>query len=378
MLSFTLVATSGRARAGDLATPHGIVETPAFMPVGTAGAVKAVTVRDLRDAGAQILLANAYHLMLRPGDDLIAELGGLHGFTGWQGAYATDSGGYQIFSLKALRQLTEEGVRFRSHIDGSIRVLTPETAIAVQENLGADIIMAFDECPPYHASIEAVTDAMERTTRWAERCLRARRRSDQWLFGIVQGGVDLKLRERSALALQSLDFAGYAIGGLSVGEPKADLVRVLDALDGTLPREKPRYLMGVGTPEDIWEAVARGVDLFDCVLPTRNARNGQLFTRDGRLSIRNARYRSDDRPPDASCACYTCRNASRAYLRHLHLSGEMTAANLMTIHNVAFYLDTLRQIRQSIRAGRFEECRATMLRGQSVCFSRTPSSIVRT
>jgi queuine tRNA-ribosyltransferase len=373
MLSFSVVARSGRARAGKLVTPHGIVETPAFMPVGTAGAVKAVTARDLRDAGAEILLANAYHLMLRPGDEAIAELGGLHGFTGWQGAYITDSGGYQIFSLKALRHLTEEGVRFRSHIDGSVRVLTPESAIAVQENLGADIIMAFDECPPYPASAEVVTEAMERTTRWAERCLRARRRSDQWLFGIVQGGVDTELRERSAQALQRLGFEGYAIGGLSVGEPKAALVRVLDAMDSVLPAEKPRYLMGVGTPDDILEAVARGVDLFDCVLPTRNARNGQLFTRDGRLSIRNARFRLDGRPPDSSCGCYTCRSCSRAYLRHLHVSGEMTAATLLTLHNIAFYLDTLRQIRQSIRADRFEEFRETMLRGRNVRLSRARS-----
>ncbi|MBN2369035.1 MAG: tRNA guanosine(34) transglycosylase Tgt [Vicinamibacteria bacterium] len=378
MLSFSIAATSGRARAGELVTPHGIVETPAFMPVGTAGAVKALTARDLRDIGARILLANAYHLMLRPGAELIAELGGLHGFTGWRGAFITDSGGYQVFSLQSLRQLTEEGVRFRSHIDGSLHVLTPEKAIAIQESLGADIIMAFDECSPHSASLDAVTAAMERTTRWAERCLRARRRSDQWLFGIVQGGVDAELRERSALALQRLGFPGYAIGGLSVGEPKADLVRVLEVLDSSLPEEKPRYLMGVGTPEDILEAVARGVDLFDCVLPTRNARNGQLFTREGRLSIRNARFRSDDRPPDPSCGCYTCRSFSRAYLRHLHVAGEMTAAILMTLHNVAFYLDTLRQIRQSIRAGRFEEFRETTLRSLAVRSLEARSSVVRT
>jgi queuine tRNA-ribosyltransferase len=362
MLLFKVEAACCRARAGTLSTPHGVVSTPSFMPVGTAGAVKAVTPRDLLQAGAQMLLANTYHLMLRPGDAIVAELGGIHKFTGWEGAYLTDSGGYQVFSLATLRELNEEGVRFRSHIDGSVHVLTPETAISVQENLGADIIMALDECPPYPASEESVAAATERTTRWAERCLRVHRRKDQWLFGIVQGGVFSELRERSARSLMSLDFAGYAIGGLSVGEPKADLLRVLDALAPVLPCEKPRYLMGVGTPRDIVEAVARGVDLFDCVLPTRNARNGQLFTREGRLSIRNARYRTDERPPDPACGCYTCRTFSRAYLRHLHLAGEMTAATLLTLHNLSFYLDTLEQIRQSIRAGRFGEFHETAFR----------------
>jgi queuine tRNA-ribosyltransferase len=362
MFSFAVEATSGRARAGRLRTPHGEFETPAFMPVGTAGAVKAVTLRDLEDVGAQILLANTYHLMLRPGDDVVARLGGLHGFAGWKGPYLTDSGGYQVFSLTELRQLDEEGVRFQSHLDGSSHLLSPERSIEVQTNLGADLIMAFDECPPYPAPREAVDEATARTTRWAERSRRAHRRKDQWLFGIVQGGVHLDLRERSARELLALDFPGYAVGGLSVGEPKPDRDRVLDHLDPILPAAKPRYLMGVGTPADLLECVDRGVDLFDCVLPTRNGRNGQLFTSRGKLSIRNARYKEDRLPPDPDCSCYTCRTASRAYLRHLHLAGEITGATLLTIHNLAFYLDTLRKMRQSILLGRFAEYRVTMLR----------------
>jgi queuine tRNA-ribosyltransferase len=365
MFSFSVEALAGRARAGRLITPHGAADTPAFMPVGTAGAVKAVTMRDLRDVGAQILLANTYHLMLRPGDALVAELGGLHGFTGWRGPWLTDSGGYQVMSLAKLRTLDEEGVTFRSHLDGTQHVLTPERSMEVQMSLGADVVMAFDECPNLPAPREVVAAAAERTTRWAERSRQAHRRSDQWLFGIVQGGVDPDLRERSAREIVALGFPGHAIGGLAVGEAKPDTMRVVAQMDGVLPEEKPRYLMGVGTPEDLVEAVARGVDLFDCVLPTRHARNGQLFTRHGRLSIRNARYRSDPRPPDLGCACPTCASASRAYLRHLHLAGEMTAATLMTVHNLFFYLDTLRNMRESIVLGRFEEFRGEMLRALS-------------
>lgn len=361
--SFTLVASSGRARAGLLRTPHGEVETPAFMAVGTAGAVKAVTRRQLEELGAPMLLANTYHLMLRPGDELIRELGGLHGFTGWSGPYLTDSGGYQVFSLAGLRQLSEEGVLFQSHIDGSTHLLTPERSIEIQMNLGADLIMAFDECPPLPGSRDAVEAAASRTTRWALRSRATHRRDDQWLFGIVQGGIDLELRERSARELLALDFPGYAIGGLSVGESKPDMARVLDHLDPVLPAGRPRYLMGVGTPEDILECVGRGVDLFDCVLPTRNARNGQLFTRAGRISIRNSRYRRDPLPPDPDCPCATCRTASRAYLRHLHLLGEITASVLMTVHNLFYYLDTLRKMRQSILLGRFEEFRRETLLG---------------
>jgi queuine tRNA-ribosyltransferase len=362
MFSFGVEARSGAARAGALATPHGRIETPAFMPVGTAGAVKAMTRAQLEEIGAQVLLANTYHLMLRPGDELVAELGGLHGFTGWPGPFLTDSGGYQVFSLAALRRIDDDGVSFQSHIDGAAHRLTPERSMEVQSRLGADVIMAFDECPPGDAPREEVAAATERTTRWARRSLEAHRRPDQWLFGIVQGGTHLDLRDRSAADIVALGFPGHAIGGLAVGEAREDTWRVVGHVAPRLPEEKPRYLMGVGTPEDILDGVARGVDLFDCVLPTRNARNGQLFTSRGRLSIRNARHKRDPRPPDPDCACYTCRTASRAYLRHLHLAGEMTAATLMTLHNLAFYLDTLRRVRQNILLGRFEEFRAEMLR----------------
>ena len=297
-LSFTLEARSGRARAGRLATPHGEVRTPVFMPVGTAGAVKAVTREHLREVGAQIVLANTYHLMLRPGDALVRDLGGLHGFTGWSAPFLTDSGGFQVFSLTALRQLTEEGVRFQSHLDGSRHLLSPERSMEAQQNLGADIAMAFDECPPGAAPKEAVAEATARTTRWAERCLSAHTRKDQALFGIVQGGVHEDLRLSSAREIVALGFPGLAIGGVSVGEPPEERSRVLDWLDPVLPVDKPRYLMGVGTPEDLIEGVARGVDMFDCVMPTRNARNGQLFTRHGKLSLRNARFQKDPRPPD--------------------------------------------------------------------------------
>jgi queuine tRNA-ribosyltransferase len=361
-LSFDVVARDGRARAGLLRTPHGEVETPAFMPVGTAAAVKAVRHRDLDEIGAQIVLANTYHLMLRPGDELVRDLGGLHGFTGWPRPFLTDSGGYQVFSLTALRKLDEKGVVFQSHLDGSTHELTPERSIQVQMNLGADVIMAFDECPPWPSPRETVEESTARTARWAERSRAAHTRNDQWLFGIVQGGVFLDLRERSARATMAVDFPGYAIGGVSVGEPKEDRVRVLDHLDPILPDAKPRYLMGVGTPEDLVEGVARGIDMFDCVLPTRNARNGQLFTRKGRLSIRNARFRDDPRPPDPGCPCPTCRTTSRAYLRHLHQAGEMTAATLMTVHNLFVYLDIMRSMRQSIRLCRFEEFRSMALR----------------
>jgi queuine tRNA-ribosyltransferase len=360
--SFVLESRDGRARAGRLTTPHGEVETPVFMPVGTAGAVKAVLPRDLREIGARILLANAYHLMLRPGDARVAALGGLHSFTGWDGPLLTDSGGYQVFSLAALRRVDEEGVRFRSHLDGAAHLLSPERSIEVQENLGADIAMAFDQCPPGDAPREAVAEATARTTRWAQRSRDAHRREDQWLFGIVQGGVHLDLREESARALVALDLPGYAVGGLSVGEARPDRERVLDHVEALLPAAKPRYLMGVGTPEDIVDAVRRGIDMFDCVLPTRNARNGQLFTSRGRLSIRNARYADDSRPPDPDCPCPTCRTASRAYLRHLHQANEMTAATLMTVHNLFFYLDMMRAMRQSIRLCRFEEWRWESLR----------------
>lgn len=366
MFSFALEAGCGSARAGRISTPHGVVTTPAFMPVGTAGAVKGVTFRDLEEIGTEILLANTYHLMLRPGAELVAEQGGLHGFTGWKRPLLTDSGGYQVFSLAHLRGVTEEGVDFQSHLDGGRQRLTPEGAILAQRRLGADIIMAFDECPPYPAPKAEVLQATSRTTRWARRSreayLKTPGREPQWLFGIIQGGVHLDLRERSAAEIVDLDFPGHAIGGLSVGEPKEDMWSVLDHVDGMLPKEKPRYLMGVGTPEDLLEGVARGIDLFDCVLPTRNARNGQLFTRHGRINVRNARYRGDERPPDPECPCPTCRTTSRAYLRHLHLAREITAATLMTIHNLFHYLDTLRRVRENILLGRFQEFRGEVLR----------------
>jgi queuine tRNA-ribosyltransferase len=366
MSPFEVSQTSGRARAGRLTTPHGVVLTPAFMPVGTAAAVKAVTARDLREAGAQIILANTYHLMLRPGDALVAARGGLHGFTPWNGPFLTDSGGYQVFSLTALRKLTEEGVSFRSHLDGSAHLLSPERSMEIQRNLGADIVMAFDECPPWPAEKEAVDAATARTTRWAARsrdafeALGARHGHEQLLFGIVQGGVHLDLRERSAREIAAQGFPGLAVGGLSVGEPKDDMMRVLEHLDPVLPQDKPRYLMGVGTPDDLLEGVARGIDMFDCVMPTRNARNGQLFTRTGKLSIRNARYRDDPRPPDPACSCFTCRTVSRAYLRHLHLAKEMSAATYATIHNLAHYLDMMSRVRESIVLGRFEAFRQEM------------------
>jgi queuine tRNA-ribosyltransferase len=361
MPDFTVQARSGRARAGRLCTPHGEVLTPVFMPVGTAGVVKAVTHAQLAQVGARILLANTYHLMLRPGDELVRELGGLHGFTGWPGPLLTDSGGYQVFSLTALRTLTEEGVRFKSHLDGTEHLLSPERSMEVQQNLGADIAMAFDECPPWPAPKEEVAEATARTTRWAERCKRAHQRRDQALFGIVQGGVHEDLRLRSALEIGALDFPGIAIGGVSVGEPKDDRTRVLEWLDPVLPEAKPRYLMGVGTPADLLEGVAHGVDMFDCVLPTRNARNGQLFTRLGKLNLRNARFRADPRPPDPECPCPTCRSTSRAYLRHLHLSGESTGMILATVHNLFYYLDMMRRMRQHICLDRFEEFRREAL-----------------
>jgi queuine tRNA-ribosyltransferase len=291
----------------------------------------------------------------------VGELGGLHRFTGWSGPWLTDSGGFQVMSLAELRQIGEEGVRFKSHLDGSSHLLSPERSMEAQQNLGADIAMAFDECPPFPAAKDAVAEATARTSRWAERCRRAHTRKDQALFGIVQGGVHEDLRTRSATEICALGFAGIAIGGVSVGEPKEDRNRVLDWLDPLLPADRPRYLMGVGTPEDLLEAVARGADLFDCVLPTRNARNGQLFTRRGKLSLRNASFQRDPRPPDPECPCPTCRSASRAYLRHLHMSGEITGMILATQHNLFFYLDMMRRMRQHIFLGRFEEFRRESL-----------------
>ena len=379
--AFRVTHTDGRARRGVMTTAHGDVETPAFMPVGTQGAVKGVTNRDLESLGTEILLSNTYHLYLRPGDNLIARRGGLHRFIGWPRPILTDSGGYQVFSLAARRIIEESGARFRSHLDGSEHLLTPEKAVDIQAQLGSDIAMAFDECLAHPSTLDDTRRSMERTLRWARRgrdrllALRAGGARDvivsnpaQAQFGIVQGGVFPELRERSAAETVDIGFEAYAIGGLSVGEPVGVMHDVVALTTERLPRDAPRYLMGTGTPDDLVESVARGVDLFDCVLPTRNARNGQLFTSEGRINIKNARYAEDDRPADPACACYTCRTASRAYLRHLYLAGEIGAATLNTLHNLHFYLDTMRRIRESVTFGRFESFRLSFHQS----FSRQP------
>jgi queuine tRNA-ribosyltransferase len=367
---FTLTHSDGQARCGIMTTPHGDVETPAFMPVGTQGAIKGLTHRDLEAIGAQILLSNTYHLYLRPGDGLIARLGGLHRFIGWSKPILTDSGGYQVFSLAARRTLDEHGVRFQSHLDGSSHVLTPESIADIQAQLGSDIAMVLDECLAYPAEAPATRLSMERTARWAGRARHrqlALRAGDadgvritnagQAQFGIVQGGVSPDLRRESAARTIEIGFEGYAIGGLSVGEPVETMYEIAGLTAGCLPVERPRYLMGAGTPEDLVESIAQGVDLFDCVLPTRNARNGQLFTSEGRINIKNARYVDDNRPPDPACSCYTCRTFSRAYLRHLFLAKELNASTLNTLHNLNFYLDYMRRIKEAIVFGRFESFR---------------------
>jgi queuine tRNA-ribosyltransferase len=364
-----------------MTTPHGDVETPAFMPVGTQGAVKGVTHRDLESAGAEILLSNTYHLYLRPGDDLIARRGGLHRFIGWDKPILTDSGGYQVFSMASRRTIDEQGAHFRSHLDGSAHLLTPEKATDIQAQLGSDIAMVLDECLAHPATTDARTitrASMERTLRWAcrarDRFLAVRDRlvpgvvvsnPGQAQFGIVQGSLFPDLREESARQTVDIGFEAYAIGGLSVGEPAAVMYEMVARTTPHLPGDRPRYLMGTGTPEDLVESVARGVDLFDCVLPTRNARNGQLFTSEGKLNIRNARYAEDDRPPDPACGCYTCRTCSRAYLRHLYVVNEINAATLNTLHNLNFYLDTMRRIRDAIVFRRFESFRIAFLESLS-------------
>ena len=345
-----------RARLGVLETPHGCVQTPVFMPVGTQATVKAMTPEEVRDLGGEIILSNTYHLYLRPGHELIARAGGLHRFMGWNGPILTDSGGYQVFSLARLARVSDEGVLFRSHIDGAEHFFTPEKAVAVQEALGADIAMAFDECAPYPCTYEQAREAAERTTRWARRCLAARSKTDrQALFGIIQGSVYRDLRERSAAELAELDFDGYGIGGLSVGEPKELMYAVLDYLVPLIPPGKPRYLMGVGSPDCLLEGVERGVDMFDCVLPTRMARNGTVFTSRGKLVARNAEYAEDFRPLDPECGCYTCRRFTRAYIRHLLKTNEILGVRLTTIHNLYFTLRLLENAREAIRRGRFGE-----------------------
>jgi len=375
---FSLRAADGRARLGTLTTPHGDVETPAFMPVGTQGSVKATLHRDLEGIGASIILGNTYHLFLRPGDERIARFGGLHSFIGWNRPILTDSGGYQVFSLAGRRAIREEGAEFQSHLDGSRHLLTPERATDIQARLGSDIQMVFDECLAYPATHDQAAASMERSVRWAARC-RARlgelrsspppevtaTNAGQAQFGIVQGGVFQKLRDASADATVGIGFEGYAISGLSVGEPVDDMYAVVEATAARLPVGQPRYLMGTGTPEDLVECVARGIDMFDCVMPTRHARNGQLFTSQGRLNIKNARYADDLSPVDPECGCYVCRRHSRAYLRHLYVSGEIAASALNTLHNLTFYLDTMRRIRDAIAFRNFETFRQGFVRSLS-------------
>jgi queuine tRNA-ribosyltransferase len=352
--SFDIIAKEGSARAGIFRTPHGDLYTPIFAPVGTAATVKALTPAQLSEAGASLVLANTYHLYLRPGDDLVSEMGGLHQFMSWPNPILTDSGGFQVFSLSDSRLVDEDGVTFKSHIDGSTHRITPEKSISIQENLGADIIMAFDECaPPYERSISE--RAMDRTHRWAERCQKAKRRQDQALFGIVQGGIFEDLRLESGRYISQLGFPGCAIGGLSVGENKDEMHAVLDLLNGVLPPEKPRYLMGVGTPIDLVNGILRGIDIFDCVLPTRLARHNAAMTRTGRINMMNASLIHDPKPIDETCDCYTCQHFSRSYLRHLVISREMLAASLLSIHNIYTLLRLCREIREMIIAGSFSE-----------------------
>jgi queuine tRNA-ribosyltransferase len=375
---FTVHSTDGAARRGEFRTPHGVVQTPAFMPVGTQGTVKAMRHRDVEELGAEIILGNTYHLFLRPGDELIARRGGLHRFIGWTRPILTDSGGYQIFSLAERRVIREEGAEFQSHLDGSRHMLTPERAVDIQSRLGADVAMVLDECLAYPATRDEAAASMERSARWARRCrerLMSLRDADhagvapsntgQAQFGIVQGGVFQDLRNESADTTVAIGFEGYAIGGLSVGEPSEVMYSVTGETARRLPVDRPRYLMGAGTPEDLLECVARGIDMFDCVMPTRNARNGQLFTSQGRINIKNARYAEDDRPLDSACGCYTCRHHSRAYLRHLYLAGEMTASALNTLHNLSFYLDTMRRIRDAIAFRTLDTFRQGFLRSAS-------------
>jgi queuine tRNA-ribosyltransferase len=351
-ISFEVLARDGAARAGRLTTAYGVVETPVFMPVGTAATVKAMTPEGVAATGARLILGNTYHLMLRPGAERVAALGGLHKFMNWPHAILTDSGGYQVMSLAALRTISEEGVAFRSHLDGSKHLLTPERSVEIQHLLGADITMAFDECTPFPAERDAVEKSMELSMRWAERSRRAFvDRSGHGLFGIVQGGVHADLRERSARRLTEIGFDGYAIGGLAIGEGQQTTFAMVDATVPFLPTNRPRYLMGVGKPADLVGAVKRGVDMFDCVLPTRSGRTAQAFTREGALNLRNARHADDPAPLDPECACPACRGFSRAYLHHLVKAGEILAAMLLTTHNLTYYADLMTAMRKAIRAG---------------------------
>ncbi|HVE73429.1 MAG TPA: tRNA guanosine(34) transglycosylase Tgt [Thermoanaerobaculia bacterium] len=358
-LTFELLHQDGAARLGRLETPHGFIDTPVFMPVGTRASVKGLTTDQLQRLAPQIILNNTYHLMLRPGVDLVEQLGGVHKFMGWNGAVLTDSGGFQLYSLASIRKIREEGVEFRSHIDGSPYFLSPETSVQIQTRMGVDIAMAFDECPAYGISHGEVEKSMEMTHRWAKRSLASRTTSA--LFGIVQGGVHLDLRKRSVEEIAAMDFDGVAIGGVSVGEPKEEMMQIVDFTAPILPKDRPRYLMGVGTPEDLVNSVAAGIDMFDCVMPTRNARNGSLFTSEGKIHIKNARFAADSGPLDPNCSCTTCTTVSRAYLRHLYVNDEIAASVYNTIHNVSFYLDLMRSIRQAIASNSFTSFREGFL-----------------
>ncbi|MEP1470501.1 MAG: tRNA guanosine(34) transglycosylase Tgt [Halieaceae bacterium] len=350
-MEFNLTGRDGNARRGSLTFPRGSVQTPAFMPVGTYGTVKGMLPRDIKGIGAEIILGNTFHLWLRPGTDIIEQHGDLHDFMGWDGPILTDSGGFQVFSLGDLRKISEEGVRFQSPVDGSKVFLDPEKSMAIQRSLGSDIVMIFDECTPYPASEAEARESMELSLRWARRSKTAHGDSAAALFGIVQGGMYESLREQSLAGLVALDFDGYAIGGLSVGEPKDEMMAVLEMMQPRLPENKPRYLMGVGTPADLLEGVRRGVDMFDCVMPTRNARNGNLFTSRGQLKLRNARHKTSTLPLDEACSCYTCSNFSRAYLHHLDKCNEILGSQLNTIHNLHFYQQHMAGIREAIEAG---------------------------
>jgi len=354
-MKFTLHKTDGIARRGTLDLVHGSVQTPAFMPVGTYGTVKAMSPVELREIGAQIVLGNTFHLWLRPGLEVIEAHGGLHRFMGWDGPILTDSGGFQVFSLGALRKITEEGVTFQSPVNGDKCFLSPEESMRIQRVLNSDIVMIFDECTPYPADERTAGESMRLSLRWAARSKAAHGDNPNALFGIVQGGMHEHLRDESLRELERIDFDGYAIGGLSVGEPKEDMSRILRHTAPQLPQDKPRYLMGVGTPEDLVNGVAQGIDMFDCVMPTRNARNGMMFTRLGDIKIKNAQYRMDMRPLDEQCGCYTCRNFTRAYLHHLHRIGEILGARLNTIHNLYYYQQLMGEIRTAIEAGTFAD-----------------------
>jgi len=343
-----------RARLSRLATPHGTVDLPAFIPVGTQATVKTLSPLDLQENSVQMILANTYHLYLRPGLEVIEQFGGLHRFMGWDGPILTDSGGYQVFSMSALRKISEEGVAFQSHLDGSSHLITPERAVEIQEGLGADVIMAFDEPVSYPSTADYATVASDRTTRWADRCLKHKKNDQQSLFGIIQGGMFKEIREQSAKEICSRDFGGFAIGGLSVGESRKMMFDLVSFTEPFMPSDKPRYLMGVGTPSDVLESVKLGIDMFDCVIPTRNARNGTLFTSQGKIVIKHAAHRTDKNPVDPNCDCYTCKNFSRAYLRHLFMSDEILVLRLNTLHNVHFYMNLMQTIRQAISEDRLK------------------------